>query len=222
MKRLFATSLAILLAAPPFASPAPQQGATPTPLSVSHAPVGCMVAGTNPQIEAAITPDGETQTTRVYFKSALGDKFYYVEMVPTGGRYLAALPKPESAAGSVTYYVEGVARDCGLGKTPEQNSIVVEVLQDCRDKTAAVLGASEPVRVFSTDGGTALPRGFSGISSVVASSSGPCVPPLAPTQAGGSFLTSTAGIITMAAVAVGVTTAVIVATNDDEVASPIR
>jgi len=112
--------------------------------------------------------------------------------------------------------------NCGLGKTPEQNSIVVEVLRDCRDKTAAVLGASEPVRVFSTDGGTALPRGFSGISSVVASSSGPCVPPLAPTQAGGSFLTSTAGIITMAAVAVGVTTAIIVATNDDEVASPIR
>jgi hypothetical protein len=230
MKRLVASSLVILLAAPPFAAAAPQAPAapvslqattTPLPLSVAHTPVGCMVAGTNPEIEAGITPDEQVQVGRVYFKSVLGDAFYYVEMVPEGGRYLGVLPKPRPDAGPVTYYVEGVGKDYTQSQTPEQHAIVVEKPADCGDKPVAALGPADPVRVFSVTGGTALPPGFTGVSSVVA---GTGTAAAGAAAAGGGFLSSTAGKITIGAVAAGVITAVIITTggNENPPVSPTR
>jgi hypothetical protein len=187
-----------------------------------------MVAGTNPQLDAGISPEAQVQAGRVYFKSALGDAFYYVEMSLVDGRYVGVLPKPQPGSGPVTYYVEGVGRDYGQSQTPEQSAAVVDTRDDCRDKPIAALGPSDPVRVFSVTGGTALPPGFTGVSSVVAAGAGAAgaaagtAATAGAAGAGGAFLTSTAGIVTMAAVAVGVTAAVIVATDDDEVASPIR
>ena len=225
MKRMLATSIVILLAAPPFAPAAPQDPPAQVPVSVAHSPVGCMVAGTNPQIDAGISPDDQVQAGRVYFKSALGDAFYYVEMVLADGRYVGVLPKPRLDAGPITYYVEGVSRTYAQSQTPEARATVVDKPEDCRDKLLAALGPGEPVRVFSVAGGTALPPGFSGVSSVVAATAGAGTAAAAgAAAAGGGFLGGTTGIIVVSAVAVGVGTAVIVTTggSDNPPASPIR
>jgi hypothetical protein len=217
----------ILLVAPPFASSEPQApvAPAPVPLAVAATQVECMVAGTNPQIDAGITPDEQVQAGRVYFKSALGGDFYYVEMMLQAGRYVGVLPKPRPDAGPITYYVEGVGRDYSQSQSPETRSIVVEKAEDCRDKPVAALGPADPVRVFAVGGGTAIPPGFFGVSSVVAAGAGTGAAAAAgAAAAGGSFLTSTAGIVVMSAVAVGVTTAVIVSTSgsDNPPASPTK
>ncbi len=228
--RLVASALVILLAAPPFAPAEPQAPPAPpapAPLSVAHSPVGCMVAGTNPQIDAGISPEEQVQAGRVYFKSALGDAFYYVEMTPQAGRHVGVLPKPRPDAGPITYYVEGVARDYAQSQTPEERAVVVEKPEDCEGKILAALGPTDPVRVFSVTGGTALPPGFSGVSSVVAAGAGAGAAGAAgagAAAAGGGFLGGTAGIIVAGAVAVGVGTAVIVSTggSDSAPVSPSR
>jgi len=224
---MLASSLVILLAAPPLALAAPQDPQTAAPLSVALSPVvGCVIAGTNPEIAAGISPGDQVQAGRVYFKSALGDAFYYVEMASSGGRYVGVLPKPQVDAGPITYYVEGVARDFVQSQSPEARAIVVEKRGDCGDRPIAALGPGDPVRVFSVAGGTALPAGFSGVSSVVAAggAAGAATAGTAAAAAGGGFLGGTTGIIVVSAVALGVGTAVVVATGgeDNPPASPTQ
>ena len=224
MKRMLASSLVILLAAPPLALAAPQDPQTAAPLSVALAPVvGCVIAGTNPEIAAGISPGDQVQAGRVYFKSALGDAFYYVEMAASGGRYVGVLPKPRPDAGPITYYVEGVARSYTQSQTAEQRAIVVEKAEDCGTNPVAALGPGDPVRVFSVTGGTALPPGFTGVSSVVAggATGGAAA---AAAAGGGGVLGGTTGLIVGTAVLVGVTTAVVVSNGGEEnpPASPIR
>jgi len=222
--RLVTRALAILLAAPPFAPAEPQAPPAPVPLAVAASPVSCMVAGTNPQIDAGITPEDQVQAGRVYFKSALGDAYFYVEMAPEAGRYVGVLPKPRPNAGPITYYVEGVGRDYAQSQTPEVRAIVVEKPEDCGDKPVAALGPANPVRVFSVSGGTALPPGFFGVSSVVAAGAGAGAGVGAAAAGGGGFLTSTTGIIVLGAAGVGVGTLVIVSTSgsDNPPVSPTR
>jgi hypothetical protein len=223
--RLVIPILVILLAAPPFAPAEPQAPSAPVPLAVAASQVECMVAGTNPQIDAGITPDDQVQAGRLYFKSALGADFFYVEMVSQAGRSVGVMPKPLPDAGPITYYVEGVGRDYAQSQSAETRAIVVAKAEDCRDKPPAMLGSTDPVRVFAVSGGTALPPGFAGVSSVVAAGAGTgAAAGAGAAAAGGSFLTSTAGIIVMGAAAVGVATVVIVSTSgsDNPPASPTR
>jgi hypothetical protein len=229
MRRSFVSSLAILVAASSFLvaasslAPAQDTAAPPPamPLSVAHSPVGCMVAGTNPQIDAGISPDEQVQGGRVYFHSALSGAFYYVEMTPAAGRYVGVLPKPRPDAGPVTYYVEGLGRDDSQTQTAEQRAVVVEKPEDCKDKPVAALGPADPVRVFSVTGGTAPPPGFTGVSPVVAAGTGAGT--AAAAAAGGGISGKTIAIVGGAA-AVGVIT-IIVATGGGEEnppASPSR
>jgi hypothetical protein len=177
-----------------------------------------VVAGTNPQIDAGITPDGGVQSGRVYFHSSLGGAFYYVEMTLEGGRYVGVLPKPRPDAGPITYYVEGVGRDYSQAQSPETQATVVEKAEDCKDRPVAALGPADPVRVFSVAGGTALPPGFTGVSSVVAAGAGAAAATTA--AAGGGMSGSTIAIVG-GAIAVGVGTILIV-TTDNPPASPSR
>jgi hypothetical protein len=215
--RLVASTLAILLAAPPLAPAGPQDPLAPpapVPLSVAATPVLCMVAGTNPQLDAGITPGDQVQVGRVYFKSVLGDAFFYVEMTLEAGRYVGVLPKPRLDAGPITYYVEGVGLDYSQSQSPEVQAVVVEKQEDCGDLPVAMLGPSGPVRVFSVGGGTALPPGFSGVSSVVAAGAGTGA---AAGAAAGAAGNRTVGIIVAAAFALGIGAAVIIS-----IASPSR
>jgi hypothetical protein len=220
---MLASSLVILLAAPPLVPAAPQDTQA-APLSVALSPaVGCVIAGTNPEIAAGIGPADQVQAGRVYFKSALGDAFYYVEMVLSGVRYVGVLPKPRPDAGPITYYVEGVARSYTQSQTAEQRAIVVEKAEDCGTNPVAALGPGDPVRVFSVTGGTALPPGFTGVSSVVAGGAA-TTGGAAAAAGGGGLLAGTTGVIVGAAVLVGVTTVVVVSNGGEEnpPASPIR
>jgi subtilisin family serine protease len=223
MKAFFASSLAIVLAAGPVLAASPQDAAAPegpATLAVAHAPVGCMIAGTNPQIDAGISPEAQVQAGRVYFHSALGDAFYYVEMMPEAGRYVGVLPKPRLDAGPITYYVEGVGRDYAQSQTPEARAVVVEKAEDCKDKPLAALGPVDPVRVFSVAGGTALPPGFTGVTSVVAAGSGAATAGTTAAVAAGGVSGKTIAIIG-GAIAVGVGTIAIVKTENPP-ASPSR
>ena len=228
MKALVASSLVIVLGVAPLAPATPQEPTTPAgpaPLAVAHSPVGCMVAGTNPQIDAGISPEGQVQTGRVYFHSALGGAFYYVEMMPETGRYVGVLPKPRLDAGPITYYVEGVGRDFAQSQTPEARALVVEKPEDCKDRPLAALGPADPVRVFSVAGGTALPPGFMGISSVVAAGTGAgaAVAGTTAAAAAGGGISGTTIAIVGGAIAVGVATIAIVTTGEDNPpASPTR
>ncbi len=226
MKASSTSSLVIVLGAA-LAVPAAPQGpaataGSPTTLAVAHAPVGCMVAGTNPQIDAGISPESQVQAGRVYFHSALGDAFYYVEMMPEAGRYVGVLPKPRSDAGAVTYYVEGVGRDYAQSQTPEARAAVVDKPEDCKDRPLAAAGPADPVRVFSVGGGTTLPPGFTGVSSVVAAGAGAGTAGTTAAAAGAAGgISGTTIAIVAGAIAVGVGTIAIVAT-DNPPASPTR
>ena len=223
MKPFFASSLVIVLVAGPIVSAGAQDAAAPagpTTLAVAHTPVGCMVAGTNPQLDAGITPEAQVQAGRVYFHSALGGSFYYVEMMPEAGRYVGVLPKPRLDAGPITYYVEGVGRDYTQSQTPEAQALVVEKPEDCKDKPVAALGPADPVRVFSVAGGTALPAGFTGVSSVVAAGAGAATATAATAAAAGGISGTTIAIVG-GAVAVGVATIAIVK-SDNPPTSPSR
>jgi hypothetical protein len=229
MKPFFASSLVIVLAAGSLASAGPQDAAAPAdpaapaPLAVAHTPVGCMVAGTNPQIGAGITPDGQVQAGRVYFHSALAGSFYYVEMMSDAGRYVGVLPKPRLDAGPITYYVEGVGRDYAQAQSPESQAIVVEKADDCKERPLAGMGPTDPVRVFSVAGGTALPAGFTGVSSVVAAGAGAsaAATAVAAGAAAGGGISGTTIAIVGGAVAVGVGTIAIVKSTSPP-ASPSR
>ena len=218
MRGTLASALAILLTASPLA-PAAQE---PQALALAHDPVGCMVAGTNPQLEALLTPLDQVQVGRVYFRSALGDAFYFVEMTPAGDRYIGVLPRPRLDAGPITYYIEGMARNYAQSQLPELRAVVVAKAEDCRDRPVAALGPSDPVRVFSVGLGTAVPPGFTGVSSVVAVGAGGSAAAAAAGAAAGGFFRSTAGIITLGAAAFGVGTLVDVKNNGNPPASPTR
>ena len=221
MKRTLATALTILVAAPPL-TPAIAQD---RPLSLVLQPtVGCMVAGANPRIDAGISPADQVQTGRVYFKSALGTDFFYVVMTPSPTGYQAILPKPLPGAGPITYYVEGLSRSFSTVQTSDENAIVVNAIEECKDRVPAAVVQASPIQVFSTTGLTTLPAGFSGISSVVAGAAGAAsaaATTAGAAAAGGAFLGGTAGVVAVAAVLAGVTTVIIV-NNNDSPASPSR
>jgi hypothetical protein len=173
-----------------------------------------MVAGTNPLIDAGIAPDDRVREGRVYFKSALGSEFFYVEMTPEAGRFVGVLPKPRLEAQTVTYYVQGISVGDEKSQTAEASAVVVEKAEDCGDRPVAALGPSDAVRVVSTTGGTGLPPGFAGVSSVVAGAPGIAV---AGAAAGGGI--GSTGLIVAGAVAAGVAVAIILSRNPE---SPSR
>lgn len=184
-----------------------------TTLSVAHDRVSCMVAGSHPQIDATLVPEPGVQAGRVYFHSALGRQFYYVEMQREGGRFVGTLPKPSATASPVTYYVEGLGTDHSQARSPETMARVVENGSDCDDgKLAAVGQGGTPVQVFSTTGATTLPPGFTGVTSVLATTGGGA----AGAGATGDFITSTAGLVLLGAGAIGVATAVVVSSGGDD------
>src|SRR3972149_4664619 len=74
--------------------------ALPRPASAQIAPrilhegLGCIVAGQHAVIEALVEPADDLVTVKVYFRAEIYPAFFYVEAVPSGGRYRAVLPRP--------------------------------------------------------------------------------------------------------------------------------
>ena len=222
VRRLAAIVLVFLLAAPPMASVA---GAAQAPsaggLQVDVDPTqACILAGQYPQLQGAIMPmDGVTRS-RLFFHSALAPDFYYVEAVLEGGRYVARLPRPRPEAGPITVYLEATRSDFSQARSGEGTAIVVRKIEECpADRKPAAVAPGGPVSVFDVAGNVAFPAGFEGVTGVAAAAVGGGVGGAA--GAGAGFLTSTAGLVTLGAVAVGITTIVIV-TNGNDPTSPSR
>jgi hypothetical protein len=223
VRRLAAIILVPLLAAPPMASLA---GAAPQPPSAGALQLqldptrACILAGQYPQFHGVIIPmDGVTRS-RLFFQSALSNDFYYVEAVLEGGRYVARLPRPRPEAGPISFYLEATRSDFSQARSAEGTAIVVRKIEECpSDRKAAPVAPGGPVSVFDVAGNPAFPAGFEGITGVAAAAGGAGVGAAAGSGAG--FLTSTAGLVTLGAVAVGITT-IVIATHGNEPQSPSR
>ena len=223
VRRLAAIVLIALLAAPPMASvaDAAAQARSAGGLQVNVDPTqACILAGQYPQFQGAILPmDGVTRS-RLFFHSALAPDFYYVEAVLEGGRYVARLPRPRLEAGPLSFYLEATKNDFSQGRSSEGTAIVVRKIEECpADRKPAPVAPGGPVSVFDVAGNPAFPAGFEGLTGVAAAAGGTGVGSAA--GAGAGFPTSTAGLITLGAIAVGITTIVIV-TNGNEPKSASR
>jgi hypothetical protein len=227
LRRLAALALVALLAAPPavpVASAAPQVGSGSLQVEVDPSPA-CVLAGEHPQFQGSVIPMSGVRRTRLFFTSALNpNDVYYVEAVLEGGRYVARLPRPRPEAGPFSFYLEA-AGDGGQGRSADANAIVVRKIEECPgDRKAAPVAPGGPVSVFDVAGNAAFPAGFEGVTGAAALGAGAGAAGGVGGAAGaGGFFTSTAGLIALGAVAVGVGTLVIISQDDSpSVASPSR
>jgi hypothetical protein len=224
VRRIAATVLIGLLAAPPMASVA---GAAPQPpsggaIQVNFDPLrACILAGEYAQFQGFVTPPDGVSRARLFFHSSLSNDFYYVEAVLEGGRYVARIPRVRPNAGPLSLYLEATKNDFSQSRSPEGTAIVVRKIEECpADRKAAPIAPGGPVSVFDVAGNPAFPAGFEGLTGVAGAASGGAGVGAA-AGSGGSFLTSTAGLITLGALAVGITT-VVIATNGNAPKSPSR
>ena len=141
----------------------PIQPAPPvTATTILHDPIGCMIAGQFPMVNAGIEPAASVARARVYFRSSQSPNWYYVEMMPAeGGGFSGKLPRPKLEASPVTYYIQGTTTEFGDAQTGEISAIVVNDASDCEDKALAPIGPPGEVTVFSAATGAAIaPAGF--------------------------------------------------------------
>ncbi len=145
---------------PPQAQPSP--GAPVTSTEIRHDPIGCVVAGQFPLVDAQIEPAGSVARARVYFKAAQSDVWYYVEMTPAEAGFVGKLPRPKLEASPISYYIQATTTEFGENRTPEIAAIVVAEAKDCPgDKKVAAIGPPGEVTVFSAATGAAIaPIGF--------------------------------------------------------------
>jgi hypothetical protein len=124
--------------------------------------VTCFVAGEFPLLDANITPVAEVARARVYFKAAVGEQFYYVEMTQEAGLFYGKLPKPQVAASPITYYLQTTTTEFEESQTQEIEAIVVTDESECGDLKIAAVGAPGAVTVFSAVSGASIiaPAGF--------------------------------------------------------------
>ncbi len=139
---------------------APTEPVTAT--TIIHDPIGCMIAGQFPLVNARIEPAASVARARVYFKSAQSPNWYYVEAVTVEGLgFSGKLPRPKLEASPVTYYIQATTTEFGDAQIGEISSIVVNDAGECEDKALAPIGGPGEVTVFSAATGAAVaPAGF--------------------------------------------------------------
>src|SRR6185369_8944342 len=113
-------------------------GSPASSTEIVHDPIGCLVAGQFPLVDAQINPAASVARARVYFKAAGSEDWYYVEMTPAEAGFVGKLPRPKIEASPITYYVQATTTEFGENKTAEIEAIVVAEAKDCpSDKKVA-------------------------------------------------------------------------------------
>lgn len=108
----------------------PNETASPEGL-IRHQPIGCLLAGQFALLRAELDRGSAPPTeARLYFRSARGSAYYFVEMQQEATRLTARLPRPNLRAGSIDYYLEVKTKRRHL-RTPPQSALVVERRADC-------------------------------------------------------------------------------------------
>jgi len=141
----------------------PSPGATvvrpPSPVTqddkgefIQHEPVGCFLASRFPLVAARSRFDAASiKWVRIYFKSALGSDFYFVEASRGSNPWTGKLPKPKLEASPITYFVEIATDDGRRWRTREHNVLVVESVAGCpAGVRLAEVGPTGAVTVFSS------------------------------------------------------------------------
>jgi hypothetical protein len=169
--------------------------------NITHEPVGCLIAGQFPLIEATIEPSASVARARVYFKSALGSAYYFVEMTLVDGKFVGKLPKPKVEASPITYYIQATTTECGESQTPEISAQVVADESECpQGLKVAPIGPPGAVTVFSAaTAAVAVPVGFAAGGLAIAGGTIAAVlggAAIAGAAAGGAFTSDTTTIPT--------------------------
>lgn len=159
-----------------FPSGAPQEPGVPVFAETSGSgadirfePVTCFVAGEFPLLDAQIDPVQSVARARVYFKAAVSDQYYYVEMTQDAGLFYGKLPRPQVAASPITYYLQSTTAEFEESQTREIDAIVVEDVSECEDRVVAAYGPPGAVTVFSAESGAAVtPVGFAALGAGLA------------------------------------------------------
>jgi hypothetical protein len=147
----------------------PQQPAAPvfaettgSGAEIRFQPVTCFVAGEFPLLDAEMNPLQAVARARVYFKAALGETFYYVEMTQDQGKFFGKLPRPRVEASPITYYIQSTTTEFEESQTKEIEAIVVDQQSECGDRVVAAFGPPGAVTVFSAASGASIiaPAGF--------------------------------------------------------------
>ena len=156
--KVASANLEFVALAVPLAQEATEGGAT-----IQHDPVGCMVAGEFPILDGLIEPATSVVRARVYFRSALSEEWYFVEMTQVEGVFRGWLPRPQVAASPISYYIQTTTTDFGESRTAEFSAMVVEFEDECGDLKPAAYGQPPgELTVFSASTGAAagVPAGF--------------------------------------------------------------
>ena len=155
-----ATLPAPAMAAPAMAAPAEP---VPSPLEkpegivddrgdmIDHQKVGCVIAGQFPQFSATLRAEpAAKRKARAYFKSALSESYYFVEMSREGRRVTAKLPKPKLEASPISYYIRAALADGRLVQTTEAQAVVARSAGECpAGSRVAAIGPRGAVTVFA-------------------------------------------------------------------------
>jgi hypothetical protein len=121
---------------------------------IDHNPVGCLVAGKFPKLDAGFVPV-DVARARIYFKAGGTTKWYYVEMTTEAGRRIGILPKPKKTIQKIDYYVSGLSKTSLEGRTQDYSPDVVEKEEQCGSKPKAAYVPQANVVV-----GGGIPEGF--------------------------------------------------------------
>ncbi len=129
-------------------------------VAIRHVPARCFAADAHPTLQACLTPPGAVSRVRVRFRSERGRPWYFVDMAPEGGCYVATLPRPLPSAGRVLYSIEAVSRASRESRTEEFAPRVERDAAACGGEAAPSV-ASASVVVRSDDASApAVPAGF--------------------------------------------------------------
>lgn len=143
-------------------------GAAPgSGLTVNHDPLGCLLADSFSQVEAQVLPADRPVQVRVVFRTPPANESLYVDMAPvTDGVYRGTLPKFTAANSPVTYWIEASAADGGKARTAEVSASVVSGRGGCA-RMATVVPAG-PAAGLHVGAAAAASGGVLGLSSTTA------------------------------------------------------
>jgi len=151
----FRAGVALLLAVVPRAVLA--QGG----VNIDHKPVGCIVVGKYPKMNACFAPASVLARARVYFRPVEGPpNWYYVAMKSDAPCHAGFMPKPKKqmVGKKVVYYLDAFDQKFVESRTAENEAVVVSSEAECKkDLLVAPFVTSAAVAVFP-----AVPAGFVG------------------------------------------------------------
>jgi hypothetical protein len=134
--------------------------------AIDHKPVGCIVAGNFPKLNACFSPASAVARARIYFKGTaptMGPHWYWVEFKSDSPCFVAILPKPMKTMTGMSYYVEVADKQFREARNADQSVKIVPDAGGC-DKDIPVAGwvQNASVVVGGPAGASTIPLGFSG------------------------------------------------------------